>query len=50
MEEAKKDPALILKEFLDKEGLDLIPMKPVITFTENGGVIVQPSFMVRYKP
>lgn len=45
----KKDSAVLLKEFLEKEGIELIPNKPMITFTENGGVIVQPSFSVRYK-
>lgn len=43
------DPSVKLSEFLQQEGLVLLPARPQVTCTEDGGVVVKPQFVVKYK-
>ena len=45
----RKDPAHLLQQFLEKEGIVLMQQRPEITFTEDGGAIFKPRFAVAYK-
>lgn len=46
MEKKQNTPEVELRNFLEKNKIAIVPNKPQVTFTEDGGVIIKPLFTV----